>query len=298
MRWKIILRWWGGLTIFAELLFKVGEGTVASISSKLDALLSCIRCWAWKFFRGVLMKWITLPAATFLLAATFNSVASRADSVSITNYSFEANTVVDNNNTPISGWTFAVNDYSGVQDQGPYHAGPPPSGNPIGTDGTNWAFVNLTNSNNPLNPASGTITSDLVTTFAPNTTYDLTVAVGSNTQLNYGYYAPGNFVVSILANGTPVASGSLDGSTLTLGTLVDLSTTPFTTGASGGVVGDNLTIQLYSVSNNTSQNGGGQQSLFDNVRLSASPVPEPASLLLSGFAAIGLGLIAWRRCKL
>jgi hypothetical protein len=214
-----------------------------------------------------------------------------AASIPVTNYSFENPNTGDccGANATIPGWQFADGgDATGTQNQG--------VNNPTGTDGNYWAFLNLSGAG-----ANGTITSTApATTFAPITKYELTVAVGSNTQLDYGYFAPGNFTVSILANGTPVASGSVSGASLTLGTLTDLSTT-FTTGVSGGVVGDALTIQLYSHNDGNAlinATYGGEQSLFDNVRLTAIQLPEPSSVVaLCGLGAMGLFLFARRRRK-
>ena len=219
--------------------------------------------------------------------------------INVPNYSFESPNLGGpggyfgpNGTITIPGWTFQVSngsDVGGIQNQGPNGGGGPNTGNPIGTDQNQWAFLNLSNMGST--PTSGTITSAAsVATIQPNVTYYLTAAVGSNTQLG-GYQDAGNFFVSLLANGVPVASNGLLASDNVKGTLQNL-TVSFTAPASGGVDGQSLTIQLGSTSSNSSDPFGGQQSLFDNVRLASTP--EPSSLVLCGFGALGL-LIAVRK---
>lgn len=114
---------------------------------------------------------ITVPNGSFEMPATGGGPNST------NNYS--------PNNPNIPDWVFVDNggDVGGIQDQGPNGANN--TGNPIGTDGFEWAFVNL--SNGAGGGPFGSITSAAtVTTIQPNTTYTLTIAVGNNTQIG-GY---------------------------------------------------------------------------------------------------------------
>lgn len=243
-------------------------------------------------------KFFSLVAVVMLVGSLLGTTAQAGLSdITVPNYSFESPT--SNGyyapNISISGWNFSNpnnSDVSGIQDQGPNGVGGPNTGNPIGTDQNQWAFVNLTN-NGSATPTTGSIASAAaLTTIAGETTYTLTVAVGSNTQLG-GYQDAGNFAISLLANGTPVATSTLLAVDNIKGTLQDLSTS-FTTSLSGGVVGQNLTILLESSSSNPFDPFGGQQSLFDNVRLTANTTPEPASLAVWGVVIVG-GLVVARR---
>ncbi len=236
-----------------------------------------------------------------VMAAGLPPGVAYSDSITVPNYSFE-NTlgftatggagvgqgIVEGN------WLYQTSnpvDVAGTQDQS---VSP---GNPVGTDGNNWAFLNLSG---PGGTTYGMITSAAtVTTIAPSTTYDLTVSVGENVQTG-GYDLSGNFTVSLLANGVAIATSPVQlGVDLTKGAFTDISTS-FTSPASGGVDGQNLTIQLYSVADgrgNIPPELGGEQSLFDNVRLSANPVPEPSTVVLGGLGVATLLIAARRRMK-
>ncbi len=241
---------------------------------------------------GICLAFVAVAVAT--MAAT---VASASMSITVPNYSFEQPNLGGPGgsyqpNDSIPGWNFSNPngyDVSGVQNQGANGAYGPNTGNPIGTDQNQWAFLNLSN-NGSATPTTGTITSAAtLATILPSTTYELTVAVGSNTQLG-GYQDAGNFLISLLANGVPVASNTLLAIDNVKGTLQDLSAS-FTSPLSGGIVGQSLTIQLESSSSNPFDPFGGQQSLFDNVRLTASSTPEPASFVVWGLVG-ACGLLA------
>lgn len=119
-------------------------------------------------------------------------------------------------------------------------------------------------------------------TLQANTTYTLTVAIGDRDLdgaggdpgdpiINLGYGATGgaNILLSIDSTGQPA---QVDGG------WVDWSGT-FSTGASPAGEGQALRIELTN---------GTNVGWFDNVRLDASPVPEPGSLALLGLGGLAL----------
>lgn len=119
---------------------------------------------------------------------------------------------------------------------------------------------------------------ELPIAWAPNTAYTLIVGVGNR---NSNHTLPGNsstlyFESSTDPVGSPLAVSSLDASLLPASSFEDCTLT-FVTGADAPA-GD-VRIRL-------SAEGAGR-SHFDNVRFSATPVPEPsASLLLLGLGGM------------
>lgn len=158
---------------------------------------------------------------------------------------------------PIPDWTIA-----GTGEAGSWHpisAFPPPDG----------SFIAYSN--------GGTISQMLTTSLTPNTTYTLSVYVGHRPD----GLADG-FTIALDAGTTVLKSLSGYNGFFPLGTFEDEILT-FTTGAT--VAPGDLSIVLTS---------DGQQVDFDNVRLTASTVPEPASLsLLAG--GFGLLIFVFRR---
>lgn len=124
--------------------------------------------------------------------------------------------------------------------------------------------------------SNSTANQDLGVAFLADTVYTLTIAIGNRTS------DPGNPTgtarFGLTDGGTEV--GTFTGATSPGGTFLD-STYVFTTGAVAPT--GNVGIRLQGV------NGRG---LFDNVRLDASPVPEPSTALC---ALIGGSLILARR---
>jgi hypothetical protein len=117
------------------------------------------------------------------------------------------------------------------------------------------------------------------------TEYTLTVAVGNR---NAQYSPPGNVSrFQLLAGGptgTVIATRDVDASTIGTSTFMDFSAI----GATGAAAPTgNLTIRLATA--------GLERAHFDNIRLDAVPIPEPATAV----GAVGLaacGLMA-RRCR-
>ena len=136
-------------------------------------------------------------------------------------------------------------------------------------------------------PAGGgiqTIYQDLAESFAPNTVYSLVAATGNR---NASFSTPG---VSSAIYGLADSSGSVLASIEALApaaesTFEDGPTLTFTTPASGGPNGP-IRIVLM----NDSATPG--RAHFDNIRLDASPIPEPVT---TGLIALGSVLLLRRR---
>ena len=228
-------------------------------------------------------------AAIATLATTYVSTSASALTVNLTvpNFSFENDTngspdPVSNGNflivapggTGMTGWT--TSDAHG--DTGTLLAS---DGYESGVLGNRYAFINF---DNTVGGGTGTITSgSLGVTIAPLETYTLTVAVGNPVAADSARFgSPGPVGLELLANNAVAGSTTVLSTQTTNGTFTDFSAT-FTTAASGGFIGDNLTIELTASEAN---NGTAIQASFDDVQLTETAVPEPAvwTMLLAGFA--------------
>jgi PEP-CTERM motif len=209
------------------------------------------------------LKSTSLFMLLFLLALGCVAAPAWADVVPVSNPSFE----ITNPLTTPCGTGCAFN------------VGPIPDWMMTGAGGSfqpNSAIFNL-----PLPDGSiiaysngGTISQTLSTSLAANTTYVLSVDVGF--RLN-GAVDATTYSLALYAGGMLLNSFSSSNDIIPIGTFAD-ETVTFTSGASV-TPGQKLSIVLTS---------GGQQADFDNVRLTESAVPEPASLSL---LAIGCGLM-------
>jgi hypothetical protein len=207
-----------------------------------------------------------------------------AGSITVPNFSFELPVLSSgaNNNggngdtTTITDWTIAAppsNTNSGV-----YH---PVAGftstNPLPApaDGDQLAYL-VPGAEN----TSSLTTSASLGTVAANMLYTLTVALGNRSDNLF--FDTGTYTIDLLANGVSVAEATRAGSTITHGTFSDLSAT-FVSPASGPLIGESLTIRLSATAGSDND-----EAIFDNVRLMATSVPEPATttMIVGGMAAL------------
>jgi hypothetical protein len=224
---------------------------------------------------------LAIVAATVLAAIG----GAQAAPLTVINFSFEDNVAPVNGvvDTVPSGWT-AYNQAGGA-DIGSQNAGNAlfTPNNPLASpaQGNQFTYVNIF-ANNP-NPAGG-IFQD-VGSLLPNTTYTLTVAIGSRAdRIN----SPG--IISLI-NGFDPFSGIVmatgGGLPSTQNTWQDYSIS-FTTGS---VVSDDLVIALSVAP------GGTIQADFDNVRLDAVAVPEPSSVAMLALGGIAVAGFVRRRLR-
>ncbi len=229
-----------------------------------------------------------------LLGGTLAEV--RGEAITVPNFSFESAAQADGQGyaeywtegptSDIPGWTangtsaiVGLQNYQNAQFPGSSGAGSLP-----GTaDGLQAGFIYLGGL------GGGNFQSDAVlTTILANTKYTLTLALGARPD-----YPAGENQVSFnfFANGLGIAGTQIDidSELVPVGTFADYMTS-FTTGESGPLIGQSLTI---FVGFGVAPGGAADVTMqVDNVRLDATAVPEPATatLLLSS-----AGLLLFRR---
>jgi hypothetical protein len=122
--------------------------------------------------------------------------------------------------------------------------------------------------------------------FAANTVYTLTAALGTSDNANSGLSVGLGLAPSALTLATLNASNSVlfPGTSFAAPNAVVDASFVLDTSANPGVVGQPIVVNLLFKSTYSY----GRQGLWDNVRLDASPVPEPASLGLLGLGAVAL----------
>ena len=201
------------------------------------------------------------------------TVSAFADTIPVTNPSFETVNPLNPLNQPcgtgcffnsgpgsIPGWT--LTGAGGLFQPGTagFFTSPVPDGSIVAYDN------------------GGTISQTLSATLSANTTYALSVDVGRRVDAGMT-----NFMIDLFAGST-----LLDSLTVSNGTIAPGSFAPelltFTTGANP--LSGNLAIEFI--------NPSPVQVNYDNVTLSATPVPEPSSLALLA-AGLGVAFVALRR---
>ncbi|NOY30101.1 MAG: PEP-CTERM sorting domain-containing protein [Planctomycetes bacterium] len=154
-------------------------------------------------------------------------------------------------------------------------------------DGANVGVVFLENT---TNLAEAGLQQTLTATLQLSTQYTLTVDVGNFSDADGG---PFNFTgfpgyrVELFAGSTLIAS---DLNTLSPSEgIFETSVVSFATGISHANLGQTLAIRLVNL------NGPGIEVNFDNVRLDASPVPEPSTV---GLGVLGMMCVLLKRHRI
>lgn len=209
------------------------------------------------------------------------TMGAQSATVTINNPSFESQTIANG--------TFNGGQASGPTNWAVYNSGATNNmryfgvWNPTGTttfmngapDGVNVGVVYLENLSNL---AEAGLQQTLGATLQLSTEYKLMVDVGNFTNATFDSDGFPGYRVEILAGSTLIAS---DNNTLspTEG-FFETSTVSFTTGSSHANAGEALTIRLVNL------NGPGTEVNFDDVRLDATPTPEPSALALGAMSMV------------
>lgn len=133
---------------------------------------------------------------------------------------------------------------------------------------------------NTSNIAEAGLEQVLTSTLQMSTFYTLTVEVGNfaGSIGSFNFTGFPGYRVDLLAGSTVIAS---DNNTLTPGEgIFETSVVTFETGSNHTNAGEALSIRLVNL------NGAGIEVNFDNVRLDASPVPEPSTAFLGALGMI------------
>jgi hypothetical protein len=217
-----------------------------------------------------------------LLGATLLPGTASATSIAIANASFESPILAEGaaTNNAVPAWTSTVSNTCSPQC---YLVFNPAVGNVDFPSGA------VPDGSNALSMVSGfvnvPVTQTLTATLAADTVYTLTVDIGN--PAGRGDIAQFGFSLGVVGSSGAYASFiSNDMSVIPSGTFIEFSASS-AIAAGNPDVGRTLIVQLWGPA---SQGPGQPYAAFDNVRLTASAVPEPmtAAALAAGLLVLGL----------
>lgn len=164
--------------------------------------------------------------------------------------------------------------------------------------GSNVGYTYLFPSTIPVGSGVVGLSQTLANALSPNTSYTLMVDVGNaqsysvpELNLDYNLAGFGGYRVDLMA-GTNILASDINSLNLAEGTF-GTSTVSFTTGANNPFLGQPLAIRLTNLNQ-----AAGTEVDFDNVRLDATAVPEPASTLgLLVLGSLGAGSAFKKKLK-
>ena len=216
-----------------------------------------------------------------------------AATIAISNHSFEAPSVGDGSVTfSTTGWTL-FNAGGGIPSSGIFNPNDTwfsgsTGGTPAGADGTN---VLTTYTGGATGAIAGVYQTIAGTPLTAGQTYTMTVAIG-----DYKNQTPNGWHLAISTSSMSLGSYLVDYSPtngnalLTNDAFTDFSVQYTATGLESQI-GQNLRITIWGQNHGTE---GGTHVAFDNVRLTATAIPEPSAALLGG---IGCLLLLRRRSR-
>jgi len=222
--------------------------------------------------RRIPLKFTALALFLCILVLGCTTSSTFANSIPIQNFSFETNLPLVYTSPGVGTWNI----------------GPIPGWTTTGGVGGSWqpgpvAFSSVPDGSMVAYSNGASISQTLTSSLAANSLYTLTVAVGNRLDAVVNSLAT-TYLIQLFAGNTLLNSITGSNTLIPLGTFMDVS---FNYMSGVTLPAGNLSIVLSSV---------GPQSVFDNVRLTATPtsVSEPGSLtLLAG--GLGLALFVFRR---